>query len=71
MRLTHVIFLTAHLVYPYIQLIGKKRWYFDVRTDFRVWAPGEWALRDRGFIEDLSGIDRGNDVESMEEITTR
>ena len=43
----------------------KVGWYFDVRTDFRVWAPGEWALRDRGWITGtMGGRDRGNDVVS-------
>lgn len=29
--------------------------YIDLKTDFRLYAPGEWALRERSFIESLSG----------------
>ena len=37
--------------------------YFDISTDFRVLAPGEWALRDRSWITGtIGGYDNGNDV---------
>ena len=44
------------------KLIGT---YIDVRTDFRVWAPGEFALRDRQWITgSMGGIDNGIDIKS-------
>jgi hypothetical protein len=40
-------------------------WYIDIRTDFRIYAPGEWALRDRSWIiHTMDGIDTGFDLES-------
>ena len=34
--------------------------YFDLRTDFNVYAPGEWALRDKDWIiNDMEGIATG------------
>ena len=34
--------------------------YFDLRTDFNVYAPGEWALRDKDWIiYDMGGIATG------------
>ena len=39
--------------------------YFDFRTDFRVWAPGEIGLRDRSWIiNDMEADDTGIDIVS-------
>jgi hypothetical protein len=40
-------------------------YYIEMKSDFRVYAPGEWALRDRDWINTtIGGVDTGADVVS-------
>ena len=59
-NVTHNPFGISYFGFGYKSLVGM---YFDIRTDFRVWAPGEWALRKRSWITGtMGGYDNGNDV---------
>ena len=59
-NVTHNPFGITYFGFGYKSLVGM---YFDIRTDFRVFAPGEWALRNRSWITgSMGGHDNGNDV---------